>query len=1163
MLASSIRNHLVTWWQEICATGTPGHPPRPAPRTRLECEQLEDRLVPSGIMPGTRHPADWPFDRYSPWNMPIGSGAVYQTLNSPGITVNSGGWIATRDWTIPVYKATNSDPLRTIFFNGQSRGQYRVPDAATPAGPNQSGTDGHLVIITPDGRSSIEMWRASRRANGDLDCSSFDIYSLTGTGWNQYPGGPRAYGGSALGGLIRQYDITGGDRLIHHALAVSVPRYAMSKLGPNGQTWVWPATISDDGGQANGYNTDPSCNLFMGSLVAIPRTVDLVNTVGLTPGSWSYRMAKALQDYGAYVVDASGGGTWNFYADATIPLNLLPVQWSQFNVEFNRALTYLKVVANNGPSTPGGGGIPVVDLAPDWAGALAQTTTVVTASANPSRFGQPVTFTATVSSGTAGTITGTVTFKDGSTTLGTSVVSGGRATFSTSTLSVGSHSITALYSGDASYAASTSPVFVETIEQALSSIALTTSAASSTFGQAVTFTATVSSSAGTPTGTVTFRAGSTTLGTATLSGGRASFTTSSLAAGTHTITAVYNGSTNIAGSTSTALTQTVAKAASSTTLTTSAASVQVGQPVTFTATVNSSAGTPTGTVTFRAGSTTLGTATLSGGRASFTTSSLAVGSHAISAIYGGSSNYNGSTSAALTQTISQASSSTVLTASATTVQAGQPVTFSATVRSSAGTPTGTVTFKDGSTTLGTVTLSGGVANLTASSLAVGSHAITAIFNGSTTIAASTSAVLTLTVTSVPSAGPIAHWRLDGDGSDASGNGKTLTLANGPTFTTGKTGSALTLNGSNQYGVTAAPLIDTTRSFTVSAWVLWNGASGWRSIITQDGQNISGFWLEKRDDNRLVFERDSSDSTGSTATFAAAPSAMTANTWYHVVGVYDSAAGQIQLYLNGTLAATAAFTTPWAATGPLAVGRGKWGSPTDYWAGKIDEVRIYQRALTAAEVQSLYTGGLNYSTGFAGATGLTLNGSAAVSGSALRLTSGATNQAGSAFSSNKVTITRFSTSFDFQLTNPNADGFTFTLQGGSPTALGGSSGGLGYAGIAQSLAIKFDLYNNGGEGINSTGLYLNGAAPYGNAVNLTGSGIDLHSGHTFNVRIDYDGTTLRVTITDRVTGASAVQSYTVNIASVVGGSTAYVGFTGGTGGLTATQDILNWTFDPLV
>ena len=113
-----------------------------------------------------------------------------------------------------------------------------------------------------------------------------------------------------------------------------------------------------------------------------------------------------------------------------------------------------------------------------------------------------------------------------------------------------------------------------------------------------------------------------------------------------------------------------------------------------------------------------------------------------------------------------------------------------------------------------------------------------------------------------------------------------------------------------------------------------------------------------------------------------------------------------------------------------------------------------------------------------------------------------------------------------------------------------------------MAVKFDLYNNQGEGVNSTGLFVGGAAPTNvGSVSLANTGIDLHSGHTFDVTMSYDGVTLTVTITDKVTGARATQKYVVDIVKAVGATRAFVGFTGGTGGLTATEDILAWDYSP--
>jgi hypothetical protein len=178
-----------------------------------------------------------------------------------------------------------------------------------------------------------------------------------------------------------------------------------------------------------------------------------------------------------------------------------------------------------------------------------------------------------------------------------------------------------------------------------------------------------------------------------------------------------------------------------------------------------------------------------------------------------------------------------------------------------------------------------------------------------------------------------------------------------------------------------------------------------------------------------------------------------------------------------------------------------------------------------------------------------------------LTDGGTFEAHSVFFTLPVSVQQFNTSFDFQLTNAEADGFTFSIQGSGAGTVGSFGADLGYATNTNSLAVKFDLHNNSGEGTNSTGLYTKGAAPTVPSTSLTSSGVNLHSGDTIHVQMTYDGTTLTVTITDTVTKASATQTYTVNIPAVVGGPIGYVGFTASTGAETAIQDILDWTYSP--
>jgi autotransporter-associated beta strand protein len=303
--------------------------------------------------------------------------------------------------------------------------------------------------------------------------------------------------------------------------------------------------------------------------------------------------------------------------------------------------------------------------------ASVNTQTAVTSSTNPAVFGQPVTFTATVTSSTLpapATPTGTVTFRDGTTTLGTaSLDTHGMAMFSSPSLSVGTHTITAVYSGDNNFATSTSTALTQTVNMAVTTITVTSSANPSVFSQPVTFTASVTPTApgaGTPTGMVTFKDGTTTLGTASLgSNGSATFsTTTPLSVGTHSITAVYTGDSNFATSTSTALTQTVNVAATTTRVSSSPNPASIGQAVVFTATVSptsSATGTPTGMVSFMDGTTTLGTATLSSGQATFSSSSLTTGTHSITAVYSGDSNFTASASTALVQTIAASANANV------------------------------------------------------------------------------------------------------------------------------------------------------------------------------------------------------------------------------------------------------------------------------------------------------------------------------------------------------------------------------------------------------------------------------------------------------------------------------------------------------------------------
>jgi hypothetical protein len=204
--------------------------------------------------------------------------------------------------------------------------------------------------------------------------------------------------------------------------------------------------------------------------------------------------------------------------------------------------------------------------------------------------------------------------------------------------------------------------------------------------------------------------------------------------------------------------------------------------------------------------------------------------------------------------------------------------------------------------------------------------------------------------------------------------------------------------------------------------------------------------------------------------------------------------------------------------------------------------------------------INFPNGFASTAGLTMNGSAKASNdSRLQLTDGGLSEAGSVFWNTPINIQAFTTQFAFQLSEAQANGFTFTIQNVGPTALGGDSAGLGYQNIQKSVAIKFNFYNYENEGSDSTGFYTDGEPPLTPTVDISPSGIQLNSDDGITATITYDGTTLTLNLVDGVTNDKFTYSQAINIPQTVGGNTAYVGFTGGTGGLSASQKILNWIY----
>lgn len=371
----------------------------------------------------------------------------------------------------------------------------------------------------------------------------------------------------------------------------------------------------------------------------------------------------------------------------------------------------------------------------------------LTSGANPAVIGDTLVFTATVTP--AGN--GSVQFLDGGEPISASIpLSNGSATFSTSALALGSHSITARYTGDNQRSGSVSTALAETVSKGNTSVNVSLAAGSNpaVLGDSLSFTATVSPNSA--TGTVTFFDGSTPISDAVaLVAGSASLTTSTLPIGAHAITAQYSGDATFNAGLSAPLQQ-IVNSPKPTPVVALALSAGTnpsvfGNSLSFTATL--APASATGTIVFFDGSLAIsGNIPLSSGAATFVTSSLSGGTHTITAQYSGDATFNSSTSNPLVQNVAKVPTEVDLELSVNTTgfTAGTPLTFLANITPQAA--TGTVFFFDGDTQISQpVPVSNGSASFITTTLAVGSHTITARYNGDANYAASQSQVHKLSI----------------------------------------------------------------------------------------------------------------------------------------------------------------------------------------------------------------------------------------------------------------------------------------------------------------------------------------------------------------------------------------------------------------------------------
>ncbi|MFA1542712.1 LamG domain-containing protein [Actinomadura monticuli] len=180
------------------------------------------------------------------------------------------------------------------------------------------------------------------------------------------------------------------------------------------------------------------------------------------------------------------------------------------------------------------------------------------------------------------------------------------------------------------------------------------------------------------------------------------------------------------------------------------------------------------------------------------------------------------------------------------------------------------------------------------------------------------------------------------------------------MTTGAVGHvdrAAQLDGSTGYASTSEPLIDTSKSFAVSAWVHLNGDDRTRTVLSQDGENKSGFYLKYEPaTQKWVLSMVESDSSGMTAYQAYSPRKARFNAWTHLTGVYDHTKKRLQIYVNGEPGTPSPIVpAAWNATGGFQIGRSLWLSqPADHWPGLVDDVRVYDRIVGADEAEGMVT-----------------------------------------------------------------------------------------------------------------------------------------------------------------------------------------------------------------
>ncbi len=285
---------------------------------------------PPAYPTGTRLAREWPYLASDAGNVSIGSGATFE---SAGATQTAQflaltPYVNRENWSVAVYQADIESPFVTVLHPSTSApmGSMFIPPGTEPTG----GTDLHVAVIQPDGRSVYELYQLVRISDTSYTSPYVQLNDMHGSGLLR---GTRASGTSILMGLIRQRDITAGD--IPHTLTLSAPSEALLS------GWVWPAR-SEDAHPPTYTGTIP-----MGSMFAIPSTTD-ITTLGLS--TVGLMLAKALQDFGGHIM--INGENAALYAEFSVSSSVT----SQMRTQWALIFPHMRRVTNNTSVNIAGGG---------------------------------------------------------------------------------------------------------------------------------------------------------------------------------------------------------------------------------------------------------------------------------------------------------------------------------------------------------------------------------------------------------------------------------------------------------------------------------------------------------------------------------------------------------------------------------------------------------------------------------------------------------------------------------------------------------------------------------------------------------------------------------------------------------------------------------------